>query len=167
MNAFMLWVRFNLVGAVGMVVQLGTLALLNRWTRGHYLCASAAALEMTLLHNFVWHLNYTWRGRNDGSALLAQLLRFHVSNGLVSMLGNLALVRILVEGLRMPVLAANSIAILCCSVVNFYLGDRWTFAAGVRKIPEAVRLELLPAELCRDERTLSKKASTAARTSTA
>ena len=128
MNLFVRWLRFNLVGAAGMVVQLGALALLNRWVGGHYLCASAAALEVTLLHNFVWHLNYTWRDRRDIPALRVQLLRFHLSNGVVSMLGNLVLMRILVENLRLPVLIANSIAILCCSVVNFALGDLWAFA---------------------------------------
>ena len=127
MNPFIRWCRFNLVGMVGMAVQLGSLALLNRWASGHYLMASAAALEVTLLHNFVWHMHYTWRDRQDHSARLSQLLRFHFSNGLVSLIGNLALMRILVEGARLPVLAANCIAILCCSVVNFCLGNEWVF----------------------------------------
>ena len=129
MKTLIRWGKFNLVGAVGMVVQLAVLALFNRWAMGHYLYASAAALEVTLLHNFVWHLHYTWRDRRDNSALLAQLMRFHLSNGLVSMVGNLALMRILVDEARLPVLAANSIAILCCSLVTFCLGDHWAFVA--------------------------------------
>jgi len=126
-NTFIRWGKFNLVGAMGMAVQLGALALLNRWSAGHYLYASAAALEITLLHNFVWHVHYTWRDRRDGSAPLAQLTRFHLSNGLVSMVGNLALMRILVDVARMPPLAANGVAILCCSIINFFLGDNWAF----------------------------------------
>ena len=122
MNTFIRWGKFNLVGAMGMVVQLGALALFNRCGRGHYLCASAAAVELTLLHNFVWHLHYTWRDRRDGSAILAQLVRFHLSNGLVSMLGNLALMRMLVHEAHMPLLVANSIAILCCSIVELLPG---------------------------------------------
>jgi putative flippase GtrA len=46
------------------------------------------------------------------------------------MVGNLALMRVLVHGAWLPVLAANVIAILCCSVANFYMGNRWAFAAG-------------------------------------
>jgi putative flippase GtrA len=121
------WGKFNLVGAMGMVLQLGALALLNRWAAGHYLYASAAAIELTLLHNFVWHLRYTWRDRRDRSAILVQLMRFHLSNGLVSMLGNLALMRILVDEAGMPLLVSNCIAILCCSIVNFCLGNNWAF----------------------------------------
>jgi putative flippase GtrA len=134
-STFLRWWKFNLVGAVGMVLQLAAVTLLNRWTGGHYLYASAAALELTLFHNFVAHLNYTWRDRRDRSALLTQLIRFHFSNGLVSMLGNLALMQILVGGVHLSVLAANGIAILCCSLINFYLGDNWAFAAKLRVVP--------------------------------
>jgi putative flippase GtrA len=129
MNTLIRWGKFNLVGAMGMVLQLAALALINRWTAGHYLFASAAAIELTLLHNFVWHLHYTWRDRRDNSALLAQLVRFHLSNGLVSMLGNLALMRILVQQAHLPLLVSNGIAILCCSIANFCLGNHWAFAA--------------------------------------
>jgi putative flippase GtrA len=122
------WGKFNLVGAVGMAVQLGALALINRLAPGHYMVATAAAIEITLLHNFVWHLHYTWRDRRCRSALRSQLIRFHLSNGLVSMVGNLALMPVLVEGVRIPVVAANAIAILCCSIVNFCLGHNWAFA---------------------------------------
>ena len=128
MNAFIRWGKFNLVGAMGVVVQLAALALINRWASGHYLIASAAAVELALLHNFVWHLHYTWRDRRDDSAVLGQLMRFHLSNGLVSMLGNLALMRVLVHEAHIPLLASNFIAILCCSIVNFCLGNNWAFA---------------------------------------
>jgi putative flippase GtrA len=128
-SAFLRWGKFNLVGAMGMVVQLAALAAFTRIAPDHYLCASAAAIELTLLHNFLWHINYTWRDRREDSGIFAQLIRFHLSNGLVSMLGSLALMRILVQGAHMPVLAANSIAILCCSIVNFSLGDHWAFPA--------------------------------------
>jgi putative flippase GtrA len=127
MNTLVRWGRFNLVGAVGMAVQLGTLALIKRAAPGHYMLATAAALEITLLHNFVWHVHYTWRDRRYRSALAAQLVRFHFANGLVSMAGNLALMPVLVEGARLPVVVANAIAILCCSIVNFLLGDLWAF----------------------------------------
>ncbi len=129
MSTIIRWGKFNLVGAVGMVVQLAALALINHCAPGHYLLASAAALELTLLHNFIAHLHYTWRDRRNNSVLLAQLIRFHLSNGLVSMLGNLALMRLLVGVAHLPLLVSNIIAILCCSILNFCLGNNWAFAA--------------------------------------
>lgn len=132
MNTFIRWLKFNLVGVMGMVLQLATLALLDRCRPGHYLLASAAAVELTLLHNFVWHLHYTWRDRREGSVLARQLTRFHLSNGLVSILGNLALMRMLVDGAHIPIIISNSIAILYCSIVNFCLGNSWAFALRTR-----------------------------------
>ena len=143
MNVMARWGKFNLVGAVGMAVQLGALALINHLAPGHYMVATAAAIEITLLHNFVWHLHYTWRDRfptlnafragrpGDRRGLAGHLIRFHLSNGLVSMVGNLALMPVLVEGVRIPVVAANAIAILCCSIVNFCLGHNWAFAPAL------------------------------------
>jgi putative flippase GtrA len=129
-SAFVRCAKFNVVGAMGMGVQLAALACFRRWMGGHYLYASAAAIEVTLLHNFVWHIHYTWRDRREGTSHLRQLVRFHLSNGLVSMFGNLGLMRLLVHEARLPVLAANAIAILCCSVANYWLGNSWAFAAA-------------------------------------
>ena len=38
------------------------------------------------------------------------------------------MVRVLVHEAHVRVLVANVIAILCCSIVNFYVGNRWAFA---------------------------------------
>jgi putative flippase GtrA len=125
----MRWLKFNAVGAMGMGVQLVVLAVLNRGMRGHYLVASAVALEVTLLHNFVWHVRFTWRERCEEGLWRGQLMRFHLTNGVVSLVGNLVLMRVLVQEARLPVVASNAIAIVCCSVANYWLGDRWAFAA--------------------------------------
>jgi len=127
-NLFVRYWKFNLIGAMGAAVQLTTLAILNRVVPGHYLYATAIAIEITLLHNFAWHIRYTWRERRDNSRRLTQLMRFHLSNGLVSIFGNLALMHLFVHQMHLPVVAANAVAILCCSIINFCLGNIWAFA---------------------------------------
>ncbi len=134
MNILLRWWRFNVVGAMGMVVQLGSLAVMSRVCGGHVLMVTATAVELALLHNFVWHVRYTWRGRYGGSRW-RQMVRFHLANGAVSLVGNVVLMRLLVGGARLPVIAANAVAIACCSVVNFGLGERWAFAAHSPPIP--------------------------------
>ena len=135
MTSFVRWAKFNVVGAAGMAVQLAALALFNRLLHGRYLIVSAAALELTLLHNFVWHTQYTWRDRRDGVSRRQQLLRFHLSNGLVSLAGNLALMRLLVHAAHLPLLLDNAIAILCCSAANFWFSHRWTFSESRCTLP--------------------------------
>lgn len=136
MNLLARWLKFNLVGIMGAGIQLTSLAALNRIASGHYLFATAIALELTLLHNFAWHVYYTWRGRRHHTTLLTRLMRFHLSNGIVSFVGNLALMKLLVGGARLPVIAADAIAILCCSLINFLLGETWVFGA-MRVAPQS------------------------------
>jgi putative flippase GtrA len=95
----------------------------------HYLAATALAVEAAVLHNFAWHQRYTWADRpcDSLSSVLFRLLRFHLSNGVVSISGNVLLMHWLVGNLRIPPLAANFLAILVCSVVNYFLGDRFVF----------------------------------------
>jgi putative flippase GtrA len=80
-STFIRWGKFNLVEAMGMGVQLAALAVLKSVGSGHYFYASVA-VELTLLHNFLWHLKFTLRDRRDDSAPLAQFVRFHLSNEL-------------------------------------------------------------------------------------
>lgn len=126
---FLRWTKFNVVGAGGVLVQLG---LLNAWMHfalGNYMLGTAVAVEAALVHNFGWHCLYTWRDRPAASRgqLAMRALRFHISNGAVSFLGNLLLMRLLVSRLGAPVLLSSAAAIVVCSILNFLLGDRFVF----------------------------------------
>ncbi len=65
MKVLIRWGKFNLMGSMGAVVQLVALALFNRRAEGHYLYAAGVAVEVTLLHNFIWHRHCTWRDRGS------------------------------------------------------------------------------------------------------
>jgi putative flippase GtrA len=112
---------------MGMAVQLTALALLNRCARGHYLIDSTAALELTLLHNFLWHWNYTWRDRRGRTTPLRAFLRFQLSNGMVSLLSNLVVMRLLVGHGHLPVLAATLISIVGSAALNYLVGNTFVF----------------------------------------
>ncbi len=84
---------------LGAVVQLAVLALLTRLGL-HYLIATAIAVETAVLHNYFWHLRWTWLDRPPASRWGA-LLRFNLANGVVSLLSNLVLMRVLTGWLGM------------------------------------------------------------------
>ena len=121
------WLKFNAVGALGAAVQLGALWILTS-LGVHYLVATALAVEAAVLHNYAWHVRWIWVDRPE-TRTLRSLLRFHLANGLVSMVSNLALMRLFTGWLGVPVLAANILAIALTSVLNFVMGDRWVFSA--------------------------------------
>jgi len=121
------WLRFNSVGAIGALVQLASLALFAHLAPAHPLLDTTAALELTLLHNFVWHRLFTWRSTSP-EGWLTPFLRFHLSNGIVSLGGNLLVMQLLVNYAHLAPLPSNAVAIAICSSGNFWLSNAWAFA---------------------------------------
>jgi putative flippase GtrA len=123
------WLKFNLVGAAGILVQLTVLGILNGVLKLDYLPATAMAVEAAVLHNFVWHERFTWGDRASISQRQAfmRLLRFNLTTGAISILGNLVLMRILVGQAHVPSLPANLVSIAGGSLANFWVSDRVVF----------------------------------------
>ena len=109
-------VRFNIVGALGLVLQLAVLTLLERagWP---VMLATLAAVEAAVLHNFAWHERWTWAERRAGTRA-RRLTRFHATNGAISLVGNAAITAAL-HAAGVPVTAANVLAVAACAGANF------------------------------------------------
>jgi putative flippase GtrA len=133
-QALIHWLKFNVVGGIGIGVQLASLSGFRSFLHLDYLLATVLAVETAVLHNFLWHERFTWTDRpaRHFRHSLVRLARFNASNGLVSILGNLLLMRLLVGALQMNYFAANVIAIAACSLVNFLLSDCFVFQAEPR-----------------------------------
>ena len=123
------WLKFNAVGGIGIVVQLAALSVFRSWLRLDYLMATGLAVEIAVFHNFLWHERFTWADRpaNRQMQSLVRLAKFNASNGAVSMVGNLGLMRLLVGEMKLNYVASNLVAIVVCSLVNFLLSDRLVF----------------------------------------
>jgi dolichol-phosphate mannosyltransferase len=121
--------KFSIVGAAGIAVQLATLAALTAMAI-NYLLATVLAVEMAILHNFFWHRRFTWPDRltRVEQGVTRSLIRFHLGNGLISAIGNLVMMRVLVGFFRLPVVAANISAITICWLANFFVCDYWIFS---------------------------------------
>ena len=129
-STFRVWLKFNTVGLLGMGFQLIALALLKGGLGLNYLAATLIAVESAVLHNFIWHERWTWweRTRRNASGVLGRLFRFHMANGLISIVGNLALMWLLVSRLHVHYLVANVTAIAACAILNFLASDRLVFS---------------------------------------
>jgi putative flippase GtrA len=123
------WIKFSAVGVLGIGVQMGCFAVLFSGLGMNYLPATAIAVEAAVLHNFAWHERYTWKDRRRSGARerVYRLARFHAGNGLVSLAGNLALMRLLVGGLGMNHYIASGASIAACSLLNFAISEWLVF----------------------------------------
>jgi putative flippase GtrA len=128
-TTFLRWLKFNAVGGIGIAVQLGALSVFRGLLHLNYLVATACAVETAVIHNFLWHERFTWsdRVRVRSRESLARFLRFNATNGLISIAGNLLLMRLLVEGAHWNYLLANIFSIAICSLLNFFASDRLVF----------------------------------------
>ena len=131
--------RFAWVGAGGFAVQAAALYALTAAGLS-YPVATVIAVEAAILHNFLWHERWTWADRHAPAEAdlearshewlprLSRLLRFNGSTAIVSIAGNVALMWLFVGRLRLPLLAANLLAVLTLGVLNFVSADRLVFA---------------------------------------
>lgn len=127
------WLKFNAVGAAGILVQLGSLALLT--ARGmNYLLATSLAVEAAVLHNFFWHERFTWADRystgGDAKLTAARLCKFNLCTGALSIFGNLLAMKLLAGVARLPYLPANLLSIAACGIFNYFVANRMIFLAA-------------------------------------
>ncbi len=132
LGGFVRWLKFNFVGGIGIFVQLAALTLLRSVAHLDYLLATALAVETAVIHNYLWHERFTWRDRPSAHATesLKRFIKFNATNGAVSIVGNLLIMRALVGGLGVNYVPANLVAVAVCSLVNFLLSDRLVFERG-------------------------------------
>ena len=129
------WWKFNAVGGMGIVVQLAALTILKSGFGVNYLMATALAVEVTVVHNFFWHERYTWADRRAASKIV-RLAKFNLSTGTFSILGNVVAMKVFVDGLGVNYFAANLLSIAACSILNYFVADRFVF---LKHEPQPVR----------------------------
>lgn len=126
--------KFYSVGALGIVVQLAILALLQSVWKWPYLVSTVIAVEIAVIHNFLWHEFWTWRDRRGG---WPAFVRFNLTTGAASILSNVVLMRVFVGTLGMHWLPANLIAVGLTAVANFLVSEYFVFRAepASRRLP--------------------------------
>jgi len=122
--------KFNLVGLLGAALQLFLIWLFTKHFHAPAFALTPAAVEVVLLHNFVWHEHFTWGHRRHSGSALSRLGRFQLGNGVISVAGNTLLTYVFVEFAKAGVLPSAIGSIAVCSLANFLVADRWVYAAG-------------------------------------
>lgn len=125
---FRRWGVFNVVGLGGFVVQIVAIALLTRHFGWTTFAASAVALELAALQNFVAHSRWTW-GDRPATGAREWLRRYWRYQGAktASLAANLAITATLAH-LGLTAEIANTAAVLVCAVPNYLASERFVFS---------------------------------------
>lgn len=121
---------FNAVGVLGFIVQIGAIAALTRICGWPGFAATAVALELAALLNFVGHSRWTW-GERPAANLRGWLRRYgrYQLAKTASLAANLAITWVLIHT-GLPAEIANTAAVLACAIPNYLVSERFVFGHG-------------------------------------
>jgi dolichol-phosphate mannosyltransferase len=140
------FLKFALVGGIGIAVQLGVMAEM-RVLKVNCLGATGLAVEAAVVHNFLWPQRFTWADRAMPAGkeirkaqVIARLLRFQLTNGAISLAGDLLLMRVLVGFAGISLWLASLLSITLCAWGNFLASDQWVFSSQGESVARPAEL---------------------------
>jgi dolichol-phosphate mannosyltransferase len=116
--------RFCAVGVSGYLVNLAVYTVLLHTAGLHYLLAATLSFLVAVTNNYTWNRLWTFRGQRGHVAY--QGLRFFVVST-VALGANLVLLYLLVQQLDVGKVAAQAIAIVLVTPLNFVGNKLWSF----------------------------------------
>ncbi len=116
--------KFAAVGATGYVVNLAVYTALLRGAGWHYVYAATVSFLVAVTNNYLW--NRVWTFRDQRGHVGFQGLRFFTV-ALVAYGANLGILSALIA-LGMDKVAAQAIAIVLVTPLNFIGNKLWSFA---------------------------------------
>jgi putative flippase GtrA len=125
---FRRWGVFNLVGLAGFVVQIAAIALLIRRFGWPAPVATAVALEIVALQNFIGHSRWTWRDRPAAPNMRGWLRRYwrYQAAKTASLAANLGITTVIIQA-GLPPEVANTAAVLLCAIPNYLVSEHLVF----------------------------------------
>jgi len=116
--------KFATVGATGYAVNLAVYTALLRWAGWHYIYAATVSFLVAVTNNYLW--NRLWTFRDQRGHVGFQGLRFFTV-AVVAYGANLGILSALIA-LGMDKVAAQAIAIVLVTPLNFIGNKLWSFA---------------------------------------
>jgi len=118
--------KFVLTGLLGVLVNLGVLYALTEYAGLYYIVSAVIAIEIAILHNFLWNNYWTWRYRKKEQGFVKRLLSFNTV-ALAGMVINIAALWFFTEIIGLWYLLSQAIGIAIGALLNYFWNDMWTF----------------------------------------
>jgi dolichol-phosphate mannosyltransferase len=119
-------IKFSVVGAGGLVINMGFLYIFTQYLSVEYKLSSIIAIELSIISNFLFNNYWTWSEYRK-ETFFKRALKYHISV-LISAVGiNWLILVFLTEYYHVYYLLSNLIGIIIGTLFNFIMNDVWTF----------------------------------------
>ena len=117
------------VGWLGMFVNTAGLFLFKGILHIPIIPAGLLAIEMAIIHNFVWLRRWAWRDRSNGfhQTFFRQLLLYNVFTGAVDIIANLSILWFLSTFFHVHYLLANVLGMIAGPFIKFWVNEKIIF----------------------------------------
>ena len=118
--------KFAIVGASGVAVNLALLWLLTDVAGLFYIASAVISIEVSILTNFLLNEHWTFRDKRGSGRMLSRGIKF---NGVsfVAMALNIAVLFALTQYTGLYYMLSELIGIGAGFLVNFFLNLKWTW----------------------------------------
>ena len=121
------FIRFGLVGASGLLVNILAFFAAVHWAGLHYLVAALIATQVSTTWNFLLTEKWAFRDhRADRGVGLRLALFFAMNNAALALRGPMLIV--LVAGLGLNELLSNVLSLVALTLIRFGISDSWIWA---------------------------------------
>jgi putative flippase GtrA len=121
--------KYALVAALGAGVNSAGLYLFKGVLGLPLVLASVLAIEIAIVHNFVWFRCWAWKDRFAGQRIsfLRQLVAYNAVTGAIDLTGNISVLWALTHFFGMHYLIANVLGMIAPPIAKFWLNEKVFF----------------------------------------
>ena len=121
------FIRYCLVGLVGMLVNIGAYLLLNRYFQIPLQAASLIAIEISIVSNFLLNNYWTFKTRPQKLSMIRRMLNFHIAAGISGLLFYYLFFLLLTTVLGINDVLSILLATTTGTISNYTINSLWTW----------------------------------------
>ena len=121
------FIRYCLVGLVGMLVNIGAYLLLNRYFQIPLQTASLIAIEASIVSNFLLNNYWTFKTRPKKLSMIRRMLNFHIAAGISGLLFYYLFFLLLTTVLGINDVLSILLATTTGTISNYTINSLWTW----------------------------------------
>jgi len=123
--------RYLIVSWIGMGVNTALLYLFKGIWHIPIIPASVMAIEVAIIHNFIWYRYWAWGDRATVEGVRApffqQLVYYNIATGMVDLVVNVSILWLLYKVFGVYYLIANIIGMILGPFIKFWVNEKLIF----------------------------------------